>query len=87
MNNRILQFALAALALVFVLSTVNSGNEARTGFGTTSYSQFLEDVKNNRVREVTIDGQEIRASVSMAHAFEPSAPTTRAWSATWSTTA
>ena len=59
MNNRILQFAFAALALMFVLTTLNNANEAQRR-GIMSYSEFLEYVRNNRVQEVTIDGQEIR---------------------------
>jgi len=58
MNNRIFQLALAALALLFVLTTLNNANEAQLG-EMTSYSQFLEDVRNNQVQAVTIDGQEI----------------------------
>jgi cell division protease FtsH len=59
MKNRVVQIALAALAVVLLVSMTNSGNEARSGSDTTSYSQFLEDVKNNRVQDVTIDGTEI----------------------------
>jgi cell division protease FtsH len=59
MNNRILQFAFGALALLFVLTVLNNANEAQKR-EMTSYSQFLEDVRNNRVQGVIIDGQEIR---------------------------
>jgi cell division protease FtsH len=59
-NIRFTQIALAAIAITFFLSVINGGNDGPTPFGTTSYSQFLEAVKSSQVREVTIEGQEIR---------------------------
>jgi cell division protease FtsH len=59
-NTRFMQIALAFLAVIYFLSAINGTNNAGTQVDSTSYSQFLEEVKTSRVKEVTIDGQEIR---------------------------
>lgn len=42
--------------------------------GATSYSQFLEDVRSSQVREVMIDGQEIRGERVDGTSFETVSP-------------
>jgi cell division protease FtsH len=59
-NTRFMQIALAFLAVAFFLSAINGAKDAGTSGDSTSYSQFLEEVKSSHVKDVTIDGQEIR---------------------------
>ena len=74
MNNRIVQIAFAALAFLYLLSMVNSGKVEQTRSSTTSYSQFLEDVKSSQVTDVTIDGSEIRGRRVDGTSFETFSP-------------
>ena len=59
-STRFMQIALAFLAVTYFLSAINGANNAGTQVDSTSYSQFLEEVNSSQVKEVTIDGQEIR---------------------------
>ncbi len=62
MNVRIRNLLLGALAFGFLFPSLNSGNPPQGARSQTSYTQFLEEVKQGEVSEVFIDGQKIRGS-------------------------
>jgi len=76
-NTRFIHVALAFLAVTFFLSAINGAYNAGTSVDSTSYSQFLEEVKSSQVKDVTIDGQEIhgeRVDGTRFRTFSPDDP-------------
>ena len=74
MNNRLIAFALTILALTFVLVGLSVGVDPISRSGTTSYSEFLDGVRNNAIQEVTIDGAEIRGTRADGSSFRTFSP-------------
>lgn len=74
MNARIVNLLLGVLTFAFLISLLNSTNQAQSVARQTSYSQFLEAVQQGEVREVSIDGQEIRGRRQSGEPFVTYSP-------------
>ena len=74
MNNRLVLFALGVLALPLLLAMLSVGGEPTGRSGTLTYSEFLDDVNNNAIQAVTIDGTDIRGTRADGTSFRTVSP-------------
>lgn len=77
MNPNIRQFALWAVIVVLLLalfSFFQSGNTTKTAGSEMNYSQFMTEVDGGRVKDVVIQGQELRGTLSNGATFSTYIP-------------
>jgi cell division protease FtsH len=80
MNNRLSPFyknialwLLISLVMIFLFNYFNTAEQTRSK-STLSYSQFLELVKSDKVKSVTLQGDEINGEQKDGHAFKSFSP-------------
>ena len=71
---------------IVLMSVFNNFTSTQSGPQATAYSDFIEQVRQGQVKEVTISGRPSRERTSPASVSPPTARATTAWWATCSTT-
>ena len=82
MNNNMFSKAAVWLVIALVLFTVfKQFDKPRVQEG-VSYSQFMDDAKNGKVKNVTVQGRNLTVTRQTARSIRSCRPATSGWSAT-----